>query len=56
MATLLQTDKFGAINATDPTTLGYYIVNNVYDTFTLQKYINKDGKISNPGKISVKSD
>ena len=35
MALLVQTGKYGAINAADPTTLAYYVVKYALDTFKL---------------------
>ena len=36
MASFFHTGKYGAINAADPTTMGYQILKFVYDSFTLQ--------------------
>ena len=48
---MLQTGKYGTINASDTTTLGYYIVNYVSDTFTVQGEITTDGKADNAGEV-----
>ena len=37
MSSLLQTGKYGAINAAYPTTMVYYVVKYVYDSFALQE-------------------
>ena len=41
---------------TDTTEMGYYILNYVSDTFTLQEDITTYGKVSRVGEISVQSE
>ena len=36
MASLVNNDKYGAINAEDPTIMGYYILNCISEPFTIQ--------------------
>ena len=54
MASLVYTGKYGAINAEDTTTLGYYIVNYVSEPFTLQYDITAYGHVSNAGELVAK--
>ena len=39
MESLVHASKCGDINAADPTTMGYYVVNYVSYGFTLQEHI-----------------
>ena len=55
MASLIQNRNFGAINAADTTTLGYYIVDYFSYTLTIQEYITTDGKISESGELVVRA-
>ena len=36
MTSLVQTEKYGAINAADPRIIGYYALKYITDNFTLQ--------------------
>ena len=36
IASLVQLYKYGAINAAGPTTIGYYVVKFLFETYTLQ--------------------
>ena len=38
MASLLQLDKYGAINTADPTTIGYFLIKYVSEPYILQEY------------------
>ena len=53
MASLVQTGKYGAINAIDPTTLRYYVVKYVSYAFIIQEDITTDGQDSKAGELSV---
>ena len=55
MALLFQSSKHGAINKTDSTTMGYYVINFVSEAYTLKKDTTCDGKISIAGEIFVKT-
>ena len=54
MSPLLHTGKYVAINDTDTTTVGYYIVEYVLYTFALHEDITSNGKVSNSGELVVK--
>ena len=56
MASLVQTGKYSAINALDTTTLGYYGIKYVSDTFKLQEYIKMNGQVSKAVKLLVRSE
>ena len=56
MASLVQTRKYGAINAEDPTALRYYVMNYVSDNFALQEDITMDGRVSKSGELIVWSE
>ena len=56
MSSLVQTGKYGAINAADPTKLGYYVVKYVSDTFILQEQIIPDGKVIKAGEMVGRSE
>ena len=55
MDALLQTDKYGAINTIDTTTMGYYVIKFVSDSYTLQEETTCDVIIINSGELVVKS-
>ena len=55
MASLVQYGKYGIINKTYPTTMGYYVVNYVLDSYILQYYTIYDGKINTVGEIFCKA-
>ena len=52
---LVQTNKYGAINTADTTTMGYYGIKFISEPYTLQEETMRDGKISTPGELVVKS-
>ena len=54
MESLVQSGKYGAINTVDTTTMEYYVVKDVSDTFILQKYKTYDGKVSKSGELEVR--
>ena len=56
MEYLVQTSKYGAINAAYNTTLGYYGVKYVSYAFTFQEDITTDVKVSNAGELVVRSE
>ena len=43
MASILQLGKYGAMNASDPTTMGYYVIKYLSKPHTLQEYQTTDG-------------
>ena len=53
MASLVQLVKYGAINAEDPTTMGYYLINYISEPCTLQEDQTTYGKVSKAGEIVV---
>ena len=55
MDALLQTDKYGAINTIDTTTMGYYVIKFVSESYTLQEETTCDVIIINSGELVVKS-
>ena len=55
VASLVQTVKYCAINAEDPTRLGYYVVKSYLGNFTLPEYITTYVQVSKAGELVVKS-
>ena len=55
MDALVQTDKYGAINIRDTSTMGYYVIKFMSEPYTLQEEIMCDGKISTSSELVVKS-
>ena len=49
MAELVKTGKYGAINTTDTTTMGYCVIKFMSEKFTLQQETMCDGQISTAG-------
>ena len=49
MVSLLQLGKYGAINAADPTTMGYYVINCLSEPYTLKEYHTIDWQVSKAG-------
>ena len=49
MASLVQYGKYGAINKTDPTEMGYYVIKYVLGAHTLHEDTTCDGKIITTG-------
>ena len=45
MASLIQLEKFGAINALYPTTMGYYVIKFLSEPYTLQEDHTKYGQL-----------
>ena len=55
MSELVQTGQYGAINTTDTYIMGYYVVELISETYTLQEETICDGKIITAGELVVKS-
>ena len=55
MAVLVQIGKYGDINTTDTTTMGYYVLNFWSEAYTPQEDTTCDGKISTSIEIIVKA-
>ena len=49
MDLLVQSVKYGSINTTGTSTMGYYVINFVSDSYTLQDYTTCEGQISSAG-------
>ena len=45
MDSLVQPDKYGAINTTEKSTMGYYVIKFVSEAYSLQKVTTCDGQI-----------
>ena len=56
IASLVQLVKYGAINAADPTTMGYYVIKYLYEPYILQEYQTTYGKVSKAGYFLVKAE
>ena len=56
LVSLVQLGKYGAINASDPNTMGYYVINYLSESYTLQEHQTSDGKVSKSGEFLVKSE
>ena len=56
MASLVQLGKYCAINASYPTTMGYYETNQISEPYTLQEYQNKNGQVSKAVDLLVKAE
>ena len=54
MYSLVQTDKYGAINTTDTSTIGYYVIKFMPEPYTLQEETMCDGQISTGGELVFK--
>ena len=54
MSALVQNGKYGAINTTNTTTMGYYVIKFLSEAYTLQEDRLCDGKTSTYGEIVVK--
>ena len=54
MAELSQTGKYGAINTTDTTTMGYCVLKFMSESYTLEEETTCYGKISTTGGLDVK--
>ena len=55
MAPLIQSGKYGTMNTTDTSTMGYYVINFVSEAYTLKYDTTCDGKISSAGELIVKT-
>ena len=55
MAALVQTGKYGDINTTYTTKMGYYVINFLSESYTPQEDTTCDRQISTSGEIVVKS-
>ena len=55
MATLFQIGKYGAINTTDMTTMGYYMIKLFSESRKLQEDTPCDGKIITYGELICQS-
>ena len=56
MASLVQLGKYGAINAEDPNTMGYYVIKYLSEPYTLKQYQTTYGKVSKAGELAVKEE
>ena len=54
MALLLESVKYGAINTTDTTTNGFYVIMLTSEAYTLQDNKTLDGQIITAGELVVK--
>ena len=55
MSRIVQNGTYGAINTTDPTTIGYYVVNLSSEPYTLEYDNRVDNQVINADEIIVKS-
>ena len=55
IASLVRSGKYGSMNTTDSTKMGYYMNKFDSEAFALQKDTTCDGKISKAGKLVVKA-
>ena len=55
MASLVQSGKYGAINTTDISTMGYYVITFVSETYNLQYQTTWDGQISSSDELVAKA-
>ena len=55
MAALVETGKYGAINKTDTTKMGYYVIKFLSEDYTWQEGSTCDGQIRTSAEISIKS-
>ena len=56
MASLVQLGKYGAINASYPISMGYYVIKYLYEPYTIQEYQTTDGEVSTAVEPVVKSE
>ena len=54
MASLVESGKYGAINTTDTSTNGFYVIMFTLRAYRLQENITIDGKIITSGELVVK--
>ena len=55
MASLVESGKYGAINTTDKTTNGFYVIVFTSQSYALQENIIIDGQIITSGELVVKA-
>ena len=55
MASLVQNGRYGAMNTTDTSTMRYYVIKFVSETYILQEDTTCNGKIISSGEIVVKT-
>ena len=55
MASLIESEKHGAINTTDTSTKGFYVIMFTPEAYTLQDNTIIDGKIITAGELVVKA-
>ena len=55
MASLFQSVNYGAINTSDTTIKGYYVMKFISEAYTLENNTTTDGQIISAGKIFVKA-
>ena len=55
MASLVESGKYGAINTTDTTTNGFYVIMFTSGAYTLEYNTTIDGKIITAGELVVKA-
>ena len=55
MALLVESGKYGAINTTERTTNGFYVIMLKSESYTLQDNTTIDGKIITAGELVVKA-
>ena len=55
MASLVESDKYGAINTTDTSTNGFYVIMFKTGTYTLQENTTIYGQIITAGELVVKT-
>ena len=53
---IVQLGKYGAINAEDPTKMGYYVIKYLYKPYTLHEDRTIYGQVSKAGEPVVKSE
>ena len=52
---MVQYGKYGAINKTGPSTMGYYVIQFVSEAYNLQEDTRYDGKIISDDELAVKA-
>ena len=55
MASLVESGKYGAINTTDTSTNGFYVIVFTSGAYTLQENTTIDGQIITAGELVVKA-
>ena len=55
MASLVQSFIYGVINTSDNTTNGFYVIQLVSESYTLQNNTTIDGQVISAGKLVVKA-